>query len=309
MTRRLAAEYAGLGLVLVALVAGFGLATDHFLTPTTLRTIANQVPDVLLVATGMTLVIVAGGIDLSVGSVLALSGAVLGVALTDWQLPLPVGVAAALGIAAACGLANGLLVTRWALPSFIVTLGMLEIARGGAYLVTRSETKYIGATVEGLNAPVAFGLTGGFVLAIAAVVAGQFLLTRTVFGRHLVAVGANESAAWLSGVNPRPVRLAAFTLASCMAGLAAVTQTARLASADPNAGIGLELQAIAAVVIGGTSLMGGRGSVVNTMFGVLIIAVLGAGLAQMGVQEPTRRLVTGGVIIAAVIVDYYRTRR
>jgi ribose transport system permease protein len=110
-------------------------------------------------------------------------------------------------------------------------------------------------------------------------------------------------------VNPKPVRLVAFTLASLMAGVAAVAQTARLASADPNAGNGLELQAIAAVVIGGTSLMGGRGSVVNTMFGVLIIAVLGAGLAQMGVQEPTRRLVTGGVIIAAVIVDYYRTRR
>lgn len=294
--------------MLLALVAGFGLVTDHFLTATTLRTVANQVPDVLLVATGMTLVIVAGGIDLSVGSVLALSGAVLGVALTEWQWPLPLALAAALGSAGACGLANGLLVTRWALPSFIVTLGMLEVARGGAYLVTRSETKYIGASVEQLNAPVAFGLTGGFVLAIAAVCAGQFVLTRTVYGRHLVAVGANESAAWLSGVNPRPVRLVAFTLASLMAGLAAVTQTARLASADPNAGIGLELQAIAAVVIGGTSLMGGRGSVINTMFGVLIIAVLGAGLAQMGVQEPTRRLVTGGVIIAAVIVDYYRTR-
>lgn len=294
--------------MLLALVAGFGLVTDHFLTATTLRTVANQVPDVLLVATGMTLVIVAGGIDLSVGSVLALSGAVLGVALTEWQWPLPLALAAALGSAGACGFANGLLVTRWALPSFIVTLGMLEVARGGAYLVTRSETKYIGASVEQLNAPVAFGLTGGFVLAIAAVCAGQFVLTRTVYGRHLVAVGANESAAWLSGVNPRPVRVVAFTLASLMAGLAAVTQTARLASADPNAGIGLELQAIAAVVIGGTSLMGGRGSVINTMFGVLIIAVLGAGLAQMGVQEPTRRLVTGGVIIAAVIVDYYRTR-
>jgi ribose transport system permease protein len=290
-------------------VLGFGLATDHFLSATTLRTIANQVPDVLLVATGMTLVIVTGGIDLSVGSVLALSGAVLGVALTEWQWPLALSLAAALSMAAACGLVNGLLITRWSLPSFIVTLGMLEVARGGAYMVTRSETKYIGASIEQLNAPVAFGLTGGFVLALLAVVVGQLVLTRTVYGRHLVAIGANESAAWLSGVNPKPVRIVAFTLASLMAGVAAVAQTARLASADPNAGNGLELQAIAAVVIGGTSLMGGRGSVVNTMFGVLIIAVLGAGLAQMGVQEPTRRLVTGGVIIAAVIVDYYRTRR
>jgi ribose transport system permease protein len=141
------------------------------------------------------------------------------------------------------------------------------------------------------------------------VIAGQFVLARTVFGRYLVAVGANESAAWLSGIDPRPVRLAAFTIAGLLSAVAAIAQSARLASVDPNAGTGLELQAIAAVVIGGTSLMGGRGSVVKTMFGVVIIAVLGAGLAQMGVQEPTRRLVTGSVIVAAAVVDYYRTRK
>jgi ribose transport system permease protein len=296
-------------LVLLLLVAGFAAATDHFFTLTTLRTVANQVPDILLVATGMTFVIIAGGIDLSVGSILALSGAVLGVALADWRLPLGAAIAAALATGALCGAVNGLLVTAWALPSFIVTLGMLEVARGGAYLVTASQTKYIGAIVESVNRPVIAGLTIPFALAIAMVIAAQFVLTRTVFGRHLVAVGANPQAAWLSGIDPRPIRFVTFLLAGLASAAAAIAQSARLAAADPNAGAGLELQAIAAVVIGGTSLMGGRGSVVTTMLGVLIIAVLSAGLAQMGVQEPTRRLVTGGVIVAAAIADYYRTRR
>jgi len=295
--------------VLLLLVAGFGLATEHFFTITTLRTLANQVPDMLMVATGMTFVIIAGGIDLSVGSILALSGAVLGVALADWKLPLGLAVAATLATGTICGALNGLLVTTWALPSFIVTLGMLEVARGSAYLVTNSQTKYIGAVVEIVNTPVLAGLTMPFVLAIAAVIAAQFVLARTVFGRHLVAVGANPQAAWLSGIDPRPVRFVTFLLAGLASALAAVAQSARLAAADPNAGAGLELQAIAAVVIGGTSLMGGRGSVVTTMLGVLIIAVLAAGLAQIGVQEPTRRLVTGAVIVVAAIVDYYRTRR
>jgi ribose transport system permease protein len=295
-------------LVLLLLVAGFALATDHFFTITTLRTVANQVPDILLVATGMTFVIIAGGIDLSVGSILALSGAVLGVALADWKLPLGAAVVAALATGAACGALNGLLVTTWALPSFIVTLGVLEVARGGAYLVTASQTKYIGAAVEVIDTPVIAGLTMPFLLALVAVVSAQFVLTRTVFGRHLIAVGANPQAAWLSGIDPRPIRFATFLLAGLASAVAAIAQSARLAAADPNAGAGLELQAIAAVVIGGTSLMGGRGSVVTTMLGVLIIAVLGAGLAQMGVQEPTRRLVTGAVIVVAAIADYYRSR-
>jgi ribose transport system permease protein len=174
--------------------------------------------------------------------------------------------------------------------------------------VTASQTKYIGPSIEPFAAPVAFGLGASFFAAVLAVAAGQLVLSRTVYGRHLVAVGSNEAAAWAAGVRPGTVRFVAFTAAGLLSAVAAVSQCARLAAADPNAGTGLELQAIAAVVIGGTSLMGGRGSVVTTMLGVLIIAVLAAGLAQLGVQEPTRRLITGSVIIAAAIVDYYRSR-
>jgi ribose transport system permease protein len=306
--RTVVAQYAGLAVALAALVAVFGVSTAHFFSLTTLRTVANQIPDAVVIAVGLTLVMVAGGIDLSVGSVLALSGAVLGACLVDLRLPLAPAVAACLLTGLGCGIVNGLVTVRWRLPSFIVTLGMLEIARGGAYLATGSQTKYVGAAVERVAEASLFGLSFPFALAIAVVAAGQFVLARTVWGRYLVAVGTNEEAVRLSGVDPRPVKLAAFALSGALAALAAVTHSARLSSADPNAGTGFELNAIAACVIGGTSLAGGRGSAVGSFCGVLIIAVLGAGLAQLGAGEPTKRLVTGGVIVAAVILDFYRAR-
>jgi ribose transport system permease protein len=299
----------GLPAVLAGLMVAFGLATDHFLSATTLRTIANQVPDAMLVATGMTFVVIAGGIDLSVGSVLALSGAVLGLVTVGMGGSVPLGVSAALLSGAVCGMANGWVVVRWAVPSFVVTLGMLEVARGATYLLTSSQTMYLGARLDALSRGLLLGLGAPFFLAVAVAAAGEFILRRTVYGRHLMAVGANESAARLSGIDPRRVRLVAFVTCGVLTATAAVVQTARLSAADPNAGVGFELAAIAAVVIGGTSLVGGRGSVVQSMLGVMVMAVLGAGLAQMGVQEPTRRLVTGGVIVAAAVADGYRRRK
>lgn len=302
------AEYAGLAVALLALIAIFSLSTGRFLSLTTLRTIANQIPDALVIAVGMTLVMISGGIDLSVGSVMALCGALLGVGLIDWHLPLPIAIALCMLAGLACGLLNGWVTVKWKLPSFIVTLGMLEAARGGAYLVTGSETKYIGGAVERIAANTLGGLSLPFLVAILLVIVAQFLLLRTVWGRYLMVVGANEQAAWYSGIDPRPVKVAVFGASGLLAGVAAVLQCARLSSADPNAGTGAELQAIAACVIGGTSLLGGRGSVLRTLFGVLLIAVLGAGLSQIGAREPTKRLVTGCVILAAVILDFYRAR-
>jgi ribose transport system permease protein len=306
--RTLLADYAGLALALAVIIAVFGLSTEHFLSLTTLRTVANQIPDAVVVAAGMTLVMIAGGIDLSVGSILALSGAVLGVCLVDLHLPLPLAIGVCLLTGSACGLINGFVTVQWRLPSFIVTLGMLEIARGGAYLATHSQTKYIGAPIERVAEVSLAGLSLPFLLAVAVVLAGQFILDRTVWGRYIVAIGTNEEAVRLSGVSVRPVKLAVFTVSGGLAAVASIIQCARFSSADPNAGAGFELNAIAACVIGGVSLMGGRGSVVSSFFGVLIIAALGAGLAQVGAQEPTKRLVTGCVIVAAVIVDVYRAR-
>ncbi|MGD0090728.1 MAG: ABC transporter permease [Planctomycetota bacterium] len=304
--RAVVADYLGMVLVLVGLIAYFGFSTEHFFELTTFHSIANMIPDAVIIAVGMTYVLIIAGIDLSVGSVLALSGAVLGVCMARHQWPLSAAVVVCLGVGLACGLANGLLATSWGLPSFIVTLGMMEIARGGAYMVSNSETQYIGAPVAVIAENAVFGRWLPFVVAVAVVLIGQFVLSRTVLGRYMVAIGTNEEAVRLSGIDPRPIKLAVFSLCGFLAGLAAVIQIPRSESANPNAGTGAELQAIAAVVIGGTSLMGGRGSVINSFFGVVIIAVLGAGLAQMGAKEPTKRLITGCVIVAAVVLDHYR---
>ncbi len=304
----LVADYLGMGMALVLLLIIFGIKAENFFSLTTFRTIANQIPDTTIAAVGMTFVLIIAGIDLSVGSVAALAGAVLGVALVNRGLPLGLAVLMCLLVGLGCGATNGFVTVRWRLPSFIVTLGMLEAARGATYLVTGSRTIYVGGPIEVITETTVFGLSLPFLAAIAVVAAGQLVLSRTVFGRYLIAIGTNEEAVRLSGIDPRPYKLAVFALAGLLAGVAAVIQTARMSSANPNTAIGFELQVIAAVVIGGTSLMGGRGSVVSSFFGVLIIAVLGAGLAQVGAQEYTKRLITGCVIVAAVILDQYRHR-
>ena len=295
--------------VLLILVAFFGFSTAHFFSLTTFASIANQIPTSVLIAVGMTYVLIIAGIDLSVGSVLAVSGGVLGIAMKQWHWPLWAAALACMVAGGFCGCLNGGLTVRFRLPSFIVTLGMLEAARGAAYLVTNSQTQYIGSDIAKVNDINLLGLSLPFFVAVMVVAVGQMVLTGTIFGRYLVGIGTNEEAVRLSGINPAPIKVVVFVISGVLAALAAITYCARLASVDPNAGEGFELQAIAAVVIGGTSLMGGRGSVVNSFFGVLIISVLENGLAQLGAQEPVKRLVTGGVIIAAVVVDFYRTRR
>ncbi len=302
------AEVLAMAGVLAGLIATFGMLTDYFLTATTFHMIASAVPDAAIAAVGMTFVIIVAGIDLSVGSVLGLGGAVLGVAVVGWGWPVPAAVAACLGVGLACGLANGLVSTVWRVPSFIVTLGMLEMARGAAMSVLDSRTAYIGSAIEPIADARLAGLPVPFLAALGVVAAGQFVLTRTVFGRHVLAVGSSPETARLCGVHVGRVKVAVFALCGLLAALAGVMQVSRAASANPNAGTGFELEIIAAVVIGGTSLMGGRGSVVRSFFGVLIIAVLGAGLAQVGASEPTKRLITGGVIVAAVVLDSVRRR-
>ncbi|MBV9851243.1 MAG: ABC transporter permease [Armatimonadetes bacterium] len=301
-------EYAGLTAVLAGLVIFFSLKAGHFLDRATFVTIANQIPAAVIIAVGMTFVLIAGEIDLSVGSVLGVSGATLGLLMVHLHQPLLPAVLGCLAVGLACGAVNGLVTTAFRLPSFIVTLGMLEIARGGSYWVTDSQTQYIGSPIAPVASTTVFGLSLPFGLALLLVVVGQIVLSRTVFGRHLVAAGTNAEAARLAGIAPRRLKFTVLALSGLLAALAAVIDTSRFQSADPNAGIGFELQAIAAVVIGGTSLLGGRGSVVSSLFGVLIIAVLGAGLAALGVKDEVKRVVTGCVIIVAVILDQYRGR-
>lgn len=304
---RSAGDVLGMLAALAALILVFGLLSNNFWSHRTAITIVNQCADLTVVAVGMTLVLVIAGIDLSVGSVMALSGAALGVAMADWNLPFGAAIFVCLGVGAACGLINGLVTVLWSIPSFIVTLGMLESARGATYLITKSETKYLGPSVEWIARPLpGLGASTSFLIALVVVAIGHVLLTRTVFGRRMIAIGTNEEAARLSGVDPRPTKLATFVISGLAAAIASIFQVARVSSADPNAGIGLELGAIAAVVIGGTSLMGGRGSVPRTFLGVLIIAVLQTGLDHIGATEPSKRLISGVVIVLAVIADVHR---
>jgi ribose transport system permease protein len=307
--RRIVLERLGLVGALLLLIGVFGLLSDSFMSTRTLVSIANQIPDLTVIAVGMTLVLISGGIDLSVGSVLALCSAVVGVMMVNAGFGVVPAVLLALLAGLGCGLISGTITVMAGLPSFIVTLGMLEIARGGAYLISSSQTKYIGREIEVFadSLPLV-GVSVSFVIAVAVVILAHLLVTRTVFGRYIVAIGTNEEAVRMSGINVRPYRIAVFGISGVLCGIAAIAQTSRLASADPNAAIGLELSAIAAAVIGGTSLMGGRGSVVNTFFGVLIIAVLQTGLASVGASEPSKRVITGAVIVVAALLDVWRSR-
>jgi len=295
---------------LILLVVFFSIASDNFFSIATLTTILNQLPALTIITVGMTLVLIIGGIDLSVGSVLGFSATVVGVAMLNWGLPLY--TACLLGIASGmlCGSMNGLLVAYLSLPSFIVTLGMLEMARGLAYITSNSQTVYIGGSIQKLALPMSnTGISVALLFAIMTVVAGQFILKRTILGRYIIAIGTNEQAAKMSGIDTRPYRFLILATSGALAGLAGVFSAAYLGSADPNAGSGLELAAIAAAVIGGTSLMGGRGTIIGAFAGVLIIAILQSGLAQIGVSEPSKRIITGGVIIIAVFLDSWNMRR
>ena len=308
--QQLPLQYAGMAIALIVLVTVFSLRSKTFFSAATFTTIANSIPDLTIVAVGMTFVLIVGGIDLSVGSVLALASSIFAILLTDRHWPIwGAGITAVL-CAGVCGWINGFVSAQYRIPAFIVTLGMLEIARGGAYLVTNSETKYIGSSIEWVTEPIAnLAVSPAFLFAVLVVLAGQWMLHRTVLGRMAVAIGTNAETVRMSGIRTLPTLLSIYTLCGALCGIAALIQTSRLSTADPNSGAGLELAAIAACVIGGTSLRGGSGSVINTFFGVLIVSVLQSGLAQMGASDPMKRIVTGLVIIFAVLVDSLRNNQ
>ncbi len=301
-------NYLGLVAALVAMCVMFAFLSENFLSAATFITLSNDIPPLVVMSVGMTFILIIGGIDLSVGSVMALAASMLSMAMVRWGWPLYAAAPLGVVVAAACGTFTGMVSVHWRIPSFIVSLGVLEIARGLAYQVTNSRTEYIGSAVDVISSPILMGMSPAFLSAIAIVVIAQLVLTRTVLGRYWIGIGTNEEAVRLSGVNPNPSKILAFALMGALAGIAALFQVSRLEAADPNGGVGMELQVIAAVVIGGTSLMGGRGSIVSTFIGVLIISVLEAGLAQVGVSEPMKRIITGAVIVVAVILDTYRRR-
>jgi ribose transport system permease protein len=288
---------------LVGLCALLTILTPHFLTVSNLLNVSEQTTINAIIAVGMTFVILSGGIDLSVGSIVALTGVVLGTALQQ-QIPIPLAVALSVAIGAACGLVNGLLITKGALPPFIATLGMMSIARGAALLYTDGRpVSGFDAAFRAISTARPLMIPAQVILMAAVYVVAHLLLTRTTFGRYVYAIGGNEEATRLSGVRVGLQKTLVYVLSGVTSAIAAVTLTARLNSAQPIAGIMYELDAIAATVIGGTSLLGGSGTLVGTLIGALIMGVLRNGLNLLGISSFLQQVVIGGVIIAAVLVD------
>jgi ribose transport system permease protein len=298
-----AARQFGTLIGLIVLSAVLWALTPHFLTVSNLLNVAEQTSINAIVAVGMTFVILSGGIDLSVGSIVALAGVVLGVALQDGQLLL-VAIPLALLVGAACGTINGMLIVTGGLPPFIVTLGMMSIARGAALVFTegRPVSGFDAAFRSIATARIAFIPAPVIITALVYLVA-HLVLTRTTFGRYVYAIGGNEEATRLSGVNITRHKTTIYAVSGLMSALAAVVLTARLNSAQPIAGMMYELDAIAATVIGGTSLMGGQGTLAGTLVGALIMGVLRNGLNLLGVSSFLQQIVIGAVIIGAVLVD------
>jgi ribose transport system permease protein len=304
---------AGIGVAVLLIVAVFSVTAPHFTDESNITNILTQITINLIMATGMTFVILIGGIDLSVGSVMALCAMVAGLALKIEWLPIPVAIAAAVAasviVGMVCGLVNGFVSSFWNVPSFIVTLGMLNIARGAALQVTDARTLFEFPNVfNEFGTATVLGVPAIFIVALAMVLLGWAVLTQTVFGRLIYAVGNNDEAVRLSGHDTFWLKVAAFVISGLTVGIGAIVYMARLTIASPILGTGFELNAIAAVIIGGTSLNGGRGSLIGTFLGACLIGVLADGLILIGVGDFVRQMITGGVIILAVILDSYRAK-
>jgi ribose transport system permease protein len=303
------ASSAGLLAALLLEIVVFSALQQRFLSAATFTSVINQIPALTVVAVAMTIVLISGGIDLSVGSLMALTGSFVGILMVDRHWGLAASVIVAVLGATACGMINGAVIVSLKLPAFIVTLGTLQIARGTCFLITNSRTRYIGAAIEPIAAKIDWlGMSPAFLFAMAAVAVGQFVLSRTIFGRYCIAIGSNEAAVRMSGIDPRWTKIAAFGISGFLAGAAGVIESSRLGSSDPNGGGRMELDAIAAAVIGGTSLAGGRGAVISTFFGVLIVAVLKTGLIQVGAGDGTKLVITGLVTVLAVAADSFRAK-
>jgi len=302
---------AGIGLALILMVIAFSAAAPRFASMANATNILTQISINTVISVGMTFVILLGGIDLSVGSVLALATIVGGMIITNESLS--PGTAMLLSVLGSfltgclCGVFNGMVCERWKIHSFIVTLGMLNIARGAALQISGSRTiSEFPDAFNDVGAATIAGVPVIFLIALAVVLAGRFILARTVFGRLIYAIGNNEEAVRLSGHDPSVYKVAAFILCGGMVGVAAIIYMMRLNIASPILGVGFELNAIASVVIGGTSMSGGKGSMIGTLLGASIMGVLNNGLLLLGMGDFARQMVTGLIIVVAVIIDKYR---
>lgn len=294
---------------LVALWVFFALRAPGFASAANAATMARQTTVVAICSVGMTLIIVSGGIDLSVGSAVAFTTVVVAATLKAGLGP-GVAVLAGVAVATVTGAASGALVAYLRMAPFIVTLGAMSILRGGAKgLAGEQKIDCDPRGIDSLLAPSSgVLLPAGVWIALLLGVAGALALRYTRFGRHVYAVGSNEATALVCGVDVRRVKLVVYALGGALAGIAGVMEFSRLTVGDPTDSIGLELEVIAAVVVGGASLSGGEGSVVGSLVGALLMAVIRTGCTFLGVHNWVQEIVTGGIIVVAVALDRIRHR-
>ncbi len=309
--RKLQSRVASLGLpiALALLVAALSLARPNFLNLANLVNLVRQISINGILAVGVTYVLLTGGVDLSLGSVVALSGVAAACFAHPGEFPAVVPVALGSLAGAACGAANGLVVARGRVAPFIVTLGMMTAARGMALLVSGGRpVSNLAAGFTHIGSGNIAGVPEPILIFFFVALLSRVLLTNMRFGRYVYAVGGNENAALASGVPVRSVKMAAYTLCGALAGLAGVVLASRITTGQPNAGIGYELDAIAAVVIGGTSLNGGVGGVGGTILGALLMGVINNGLDLLNVSSYYQQVVKGLIIVGAVWLDRSKDR-
>jgi simple sugar transport system permease protein len=292
------------------LFVALSLTAPYFLTLENLLNVMQQAAFIGIIAFAMTLVIICAEIDISVGSAVALSSALLGVLTVSVGLPLPVAALIVLAEATIVGLGAGFVRAQWGAPSFIVTLALWSGLRGVATFITNAYPIPLDYPAfvwwGGGNV---FGIPVTAILMLVAFGVMWAIATRTTFGRSVYAVGGNAQASLLSGINVRMIRIAVFGITGCMAGITGVLLSARLAAANANLGVGLEFQVISAVVVGGTSLYGGRGTMTGTLMGVLFIGLVSDGMVLEGVNPYLQSVVYGVVILGAVLLSLAQQRR
>ncbi|MFZ4216116.1 ABC transporter permease [Pantoea endophytica] len=297
-----------IGFIAVFIIMVF--VSDNFLTESNLTNIARQVSVNAIIAVGMTCAILTGGIDLSVGSVMALTGTIMAGLMSAWGLPPSLAIISGLALGAALGAFNGFLIAYARMPSFIVTLAMLGIARGLALIYTG------GYPISGVPADFAaygrgnlMGIQTPILIMLSVYIVAFLILNHTPFGRHVYAIGGNREAARLSGIKVSRITVVIYTISGLTAAVAGLILTSRLMSGQPNAGEGFELDAIAAVVLGGAAMNGGKGAIIGTLIGAMLLGVLNNGLNLMGVSPYIQNVIKGLIILIAIYIGTEKRKK
>ena len=310
MTKKFSMSKVFVYLVLVVIILFFTLITDTFLTSRNILNICRQVSMTGICSVGMTMVLLTGGIDISVGSIIALVGVVSAKLVAEAGMPIFPAMLIGVAVGAFCGLINGIMVARFEVPALITTLAMQTVARGAAYILTSGIPVYgLPEEIRTLGQGYLLGIPIPVIIMVLIFVFGWWLLEQTRFGRYTYAIGGNQEVARLSGINIMKIKIIIYTLSGFFAGLSGVIMLSRINSGQPNTSEGFEMDVITGAVLGGISVAGGEGKLINVIAGVLIMGMLSNGMTLMNLDEYWQWVVKGIVLLAAVTFDNLQRKR